>query len=114
MLKTRGEMKMMNLETEAAAITGDVTLNDEPIKQRLFKFVEKKISQWAQTHLPPEELPKAADGMKFHVSFMEEEDGGQVSCETEIQLGSHIWIGSDWASDTQSALMHSLKRLHSN
>ena len=88
---------------------GYVTVNELPTKNRLFKFCEKKIDQWLQSRsdLEPLEGP-----VEFSVSFTEDDESSQVSCQTEIQLGAHIYRGCDLAPDTQQAFMHSLKRLH--
>jgi O-phosphoseryl-tRNA(Cys) synthetase len=85
-------------------LLGQVTLNDTPTKSKLFRFCEKKIDQWLQTHAD------GADPVEFRVAFSED-DGEQISCVTEIQMGSHFWRGCDLAHDSQQAFMHSLKRL---
>lgn len=87
---------------------GQVTLNDEPTKHRLYKFVEKKLSQWASENKLPQ-LDKAT----FHVAFIDE-DEKLVSCETEIRVGEKIVRSNDTASDGQQAFLHTLKRLHLN
>lgn len=90
------------------AINGEVTLNDEPTKHRLFKFVQKKMSQWATEHQLPDN-----DSATFHVAFVDE-DTQLVNCETEIRLGEKVMRSSETASDRQQAFLHSLKRLHLN
>lgn len=85
---------------------GEVTINDLPTKSKLFRFCEKKIDQWIQSHA------EGADTVEFKVSFTEEDEVRQVSCVTEIHLGGGaVWRGCDLAADTQQAFMHSLKRL---
>lgn len=84
---------------------GEVTINDLPTKSKLFRFCEKKIGQWIQSHA------EGTDPVEFRVSFTEEDEARQVSCVTEIHLGNAVWRGCDLAADTQQAFMHSLKRL---
>ncbi len=86
---------------------GEVTLNDEPTKHRLYKFVQKKLSQWATAHHLPD------DSASFHVAFIDE-DSTLVNCETEIRFGERVVRSSDTASDRQQAFLHTLKRLHLN
>ncbi len=86
---------------------GQVTLNDEPTKHRLYKFVQKKLSQWASEHDLPE------DSASFHVAFIDE-DAELVNCETEIRLGERIVRSNDTASDRHQAFLHTLKQLHLN
>lgn len=90
---------------------GQVTINELPSKSRLFKFCEKKIDQWLQSHvtLGPEISPEIP--IEFIVSFTDEGDHEQVACMTEIHFGSSVFRGCDLAVDTQQAFMHSLKRL---
>lgn len=84
---------------------GQVTINECPSKSKLFRFCEKKIDQWLETHPIDPAVPT-----EFRVSFTNEED--QISCVTEIQLGETILRGCDVDVDTQAAFLHSLKRLH--
>lgn len=87
---------------------GEVTLNNEPTKHRLYKFVQKKLSQWAtDNHLPE------TDEASFHVAFIDEDDV-LVSCETEVRWGERVVRSSDTANDGQQAFLHTLKRLHLN
>lgn len=87
---------------------GEVTLNDEPTKHRLYKFVQKKLSQWASENQLPDN-----DSASFHVAFIDE-DGTLVNCETEIRFGDKVVRSNDTASDRQQAFLHTLKRLHLN
>jgi hypothetical protein len=87
---------------------GQVTLNDEPTKHRLYKFVQKKLSQWATENKVPD-----LDSATFHVAFIDEDDK-LVSCETEVRVGERVVRSSDTASDGQQAFLHTLKRLHLN
>lgn len=89
----------------------EVTVNDLPTKSRLFRFCEKKIDQWLRTHQTVSNSETDAP-VAFKVEFTEEDDTKQVSCVTEIQIGSHCYRGFDLANDEQQAFMHSLKRLH--
>ena len=91
---------------------GQVTINDEPTKSKLYRFCEKKIDQWLQSRIDPVG-PNAgsAGAAEFTVSFTEEPDTSQIGCMTEIHLGDSVWRGWDLDSDTQQAFIHSLKRL---
>ena len=97
--------------------SGVVTVNDAPIKSKLYRFCEKKIDKWVEGHAP---LVDALDdsladtAVDFKVMFTEEEETRQISCETEIRLGQHVFRGADLGSDTQQAFMQCLKRLHSH
>lgn len=84
---------------------GQVTINEAPSKSKLFRFCEKKIDQWLESHAQVD--PSAAE---FNVSFTEEDK--QISCVTEIHLGEQVFRGCDVDGDTQAAFLHSLKRLH--
>lgn len=88
------------------SLNGEVTLNDEPTKHKIFKFVQKKLSQWAMQNQLPDN-----DSVSFHVAFVDE-DAKLVNCETEIRLGKRIMRSTDTASDRQQAFLHTLKRLH--
>lgn len=91
-----------------AFLSGEVTLNDEPTKHRLFKFVQKKLRQWAsENHLSEN------DAASFHVAFVDE-DKKIVNCETEIRLREKVVRSTDTASDSHQAFLHTLKRLHLN
>jgi hypothetical protein len=90
---------------------GQVTINELPSKSRLFKFCEKKIDQWLQSHLDPKLASSPDLPVEFSVSFTEEDDTDQVACLTEIHFGTSVFRGCDLALDTQQAFMHSLKRL---
>ena len=92
----------------AIFVNGEVTLNDEPTKHRIYKFVQKKLSQWAnENHLPD------SDSASFRVAFIDE-DSTLVNCETEVRFGEKVVRSSDTASDRQQAFLHTLKRLHLN
>lgn len=80
-------------------------MNECPSKSKLFRFCEKKIDQWLESHSVEPSAPA-----EFRVSFTNEED--QVSCVTEIHVGSRVLRGCDVDADTQAAFLHSLKRLH--
>jgi hypothetical protein len=84
---------------------GQVTINEAPSKSKLFRFCEKKIDQWLESH-PVDRMASA----EFRVSFTNEDE--QISCVTEIQLGDTVLRGCDVDVDTQAAFLHSLKRLH--
>jgi len=97
--------------------SGQVLVNDEPTKNKLYRFCEKKIDQWLKSHIETNANP-TAEGTdeqpteaEFRVYFTEEGDTNQVSCMTEISLKGALWRGCDLASDEQQALIHSLKRL---
>ncbi|RYZ75422.1 MAG: hypothetical protein EOP05_07865 [Proteobacteria bacterium] len=90
---------------------GQVTVNELPSKSRLFKFCEKKIDQWLQSHVTQDSGSTSEVPIEFTVSFTEEDDCDQVACMTEIHFGSSVFRGCDLAVDTQQAFMHSLKRL---
>jgi hypothetical protein len=105
--------------------TGSVTINDTPTKSKLYHFCEKKIDKWirfrfGQTkllHDPSEPCSEAcSEPCIFTVSFSESHEMGtrQVSCVTEIQLGSAHWRGYDLSNDTQLAFMQALKHLQPN
>jgi hypothetical protein len=98
---------------EAKDSKGFVTINDEPTKNRLHRFCEKKIDQWAQSQhvVDPRNDLKSID---FRVRFTEEEDTHQIGCETEIKFAGSTWVGYDINHDTQQAFIHSLKHLHAN
>lgn len=85
-------------------MNGIVTVNEAPTKSKLYRFCEKKIDKWAEGrfHRSP---------IDFTVSFTEEEDTRQISCETEIRFGDHVFRGADLGSDTQQAFIQSMKRL---
>ena len=87
---------------------GVVTLNDAPTKAKLTRFCQKKIDQWLETRAIDEPLD---DEFDFTVSFMEERETHQVSCETEIRVRGQAYRGCDLGSDTQQALIQCLKRL---
>jgi hypothetical protein len=89
---------------------GQVTVNDEPTKSKLYRFCEKKIDQWLQSRLDPQGN-LGAESAEFTVSFTDETEGKHVSCTTEIHVGDSVWRGWDLDSDTQQAFIHSLKRL---
>jgi hypothetical protein len=90
---------------------GQVTVNEAPSKSKLFRFCEKKIDQWLESHLVDGHEPT-----EFRVSFTHEEneteESKQISCVTEIQMGDTVLRGCDVDVDTQAAFLHSLKRLH--
>ena len=92
---------------------GHVLMNDQPLHGKLARFIEKKIGQWAEHH--------SADGSdpEFTVTFSDaDEDAARnarvkrVECMTEINWNGRTYRGCDLAADTQSAFIHSLKRLH--
>jgi hypothetical protein len=87
-------------------VTGEVLVNDEPARNKLSRFIEKKIHQWIEHH---QEL--SPDQLNYRVTFSDDDDVNQVSCETEITVGGHLWRGCELANDTQIAFIHSLKRL---
>ncbi|MES2964818.1 MAG: hypothetical protein V4760_13080 [Bdellovibrionota bacterium] len=89
--------------------TGTVTVNDAPTKSKLYRFCEKKIDQWIESRAADEskDVP-----IEFKVSFIEEDETRQVSCETEIRVQGHLWTGADLGSDEQQAFLQCLKRLH--
>ena len=85
---------------------GQVTTNEgQPAKSKLYRFCEKKIDQWLESH-------DVSSPAEFRVSFSEEGDSKQISCVTEILMGEKILRGCDMDVDTQAAFLHSLKRLH--
>lgn len=84
---------------------GQVTINETPSKCRLFRFCEKKIDQWLESHAV--ETPA-----EFRVSFTEEEESLQISCVTEISVNGKVLRGCDVDVDSQAAFLHSLKHLH--
>jgi hypothetical protein len=85
---------------------GTVTINEAPSKSKLFRFCEKKIDQWLESH--------AVDSpAEFSVSFTEEDEAKQISCVTEISMGGKTLRGCDVDVDSQAAFLHSLKHLHS-
>lgn len=86
---------------------GQVTINECPSKSRLFRYCEKKIDQWLESHA----IQSPAE---FRVSFTDEIESNQISCMTEIQLGETILRGCDMDADSQAAFLHSLKRLHTS
>lgn len=85
---------------------GNVLVNEQPLRNKLYRFIEKKIHQWVEHHegAPCEEI-------EFTVAFTEDSGIKQVSCMTEIHLHGCKWRGCELAGDTQSAFIHSLKRL---
>lgn len=99
----------MSSEINHPSLHGRVTLNDTPTKHRLYRFCEKKIDQWLRSH-STEGTSDPID-VAFSVSFTEESDTRQVSCETEIQLKGAVYRGCDLGGDTQTSFMQSLKRL---
>lgn len=84
---------------------GEVLINDQPLRNKLARFIDKKIHQWAETNHP---LPEP---FAYTVAFTEDSEIRQVGCMTEIRLGDVRWRGYEFASDTHSAFIHSLKRL---
>ena len=82
-----------------------VTINEAPSKSKLFRFCEKKIDQWLESH-------SVHSPAQFRVSFTEEDETQQISCVTEISLDGKILRGCDVDVDSQAAFMHSLKHLH--
>ena len=84
---------------------GVVTLNDVPTKAKLTRFCQKKIDQWLENRAIEEHID-------FTVSFMEEQETRQVSCETEIRIRDLSYRGCDLGTDAQQALIRCLKRLH--
>ncbi len=89
---------------------GQVTVNESPVKSNLFRYCEKKIDQWLETH--EASIASITEPAEFRVSFTEEPESKQVSCVTEIQFGSRILRGCDVDGNSQSAFLHSLKHLH--
>lgn len=89
---------------------GQVTVNESPGKSNLFRYCEKKIDQWLESH--ESSIVTSSEQAEFRVSFTEEPESKQVSCVTEIQLGTKILRGCDVDGDSQAAFLHSLKRLH--
>ena len=87
-------------------VNGQVTINEAPTKSKLFRFCEKKIDQWLESHAV--ESPA-----EFRVSFTEEDETQQISCVTEISMDGKILRGCDVDVDSQAAFLHSLKHLHS-
>lgn len=92
-----------------SSTTGVVTINDAPLKSKLYRFCEKKIGRWAREVLQTEGLED--EPIDFKVSFIEEEETRQVSCETEIHHHGHTWRGCDLASDASQAFIQCMKRL---
>lgn len=88
--------------------TGVVTVNEAPLKSKLFRFCEKKIGQWVEEHVTE---PDGSGPVDFKVSFIEEDETRQVSCETEIRLSGRSWRGCDLGSDEQQAFIQCMKRL---
>lgn len=87
---------------------GQVTIDECPSKSKLFRFCEKKIDQWLESHVTEPQTPA-----EFRVSFTSEDaESKQVSCVTEIHLGTQVLRGCDVDVDQQAAFLHSLKRLH--
>ena len=84
---------------------GQVTINECPTKSKLYRFCEKKIDQWLESHSHEVVAPA-----EFRVTFTNEDD--QVACVTEIQLGERVLRGCDIDVDQQAAFLHSLKQLH--
>ncbi len=91
-------------------MNGQVLVNDHPLRNKLYRFIEKKIHQWVESRMTPQKPMPNEEDVAFTVAFTE--DDAQVSCVTEIELGGCKWKGCELASDTQSAFIHSLKRLH--
>ena len=89
-------------------VTGEVLINNHPTRSKLARFIEKKIHQWAQSHNQGHD--SAAETAVYKVAFTEDEVK-QVSCETEIHVGGHLYRGCDLAADEQMAFIHSLKRM---
>lgn len=85
-------------------VTGEVLINNHPTRSKLARFIEKKIHQWAENH------DGAGQTAVYKVAFTEDEVK-QVSCETEIHVGGHLYRGCDLAADEQMAFIHSLKRM---
>ena len=86
-------------------VSGEVLINNQPVRHKLARFIEKKINQWAQ-HF----TDVTTNDLAYKVAFTED-DVKQVSCETEISVGGHLWRGCEFAGDTQMAFISSLKRL---
>lgn len=98
-------------------ISGQVTINDEPTKNRLFRFCEKKIAAWLRDQiktLDPSDAPTDFQN-EFKVEFTEEEESRQgmrqISCVTKISSYGTTWKGFDLAADSQQAFLHSLKHM---
>lgn len=91
--------------------SGQVTVNDEPTKNRLYKFCEKKIDQWVRSHFEESSADALESNGEFRVEFTEEDGSPQIACMTEVCLNGALWRGYDLANDSQQAFMHSLKRL---
>lgn len=94
---------------------GEVLVNDQPLRNKLARFIDKKIHQWVERveHREGAAPGESAepDALDYKVAFTQDSDVKQVSCVTEIRLGGNLWRGCELASDTQSAFIHSLKRL---
>jgi hypothetical protein len=89
-------------------VSGEVLINNQPARSKLARFIEKKIHQWAQAGAQAGST--STGDLAYKVAFTEDEVK-QVSCETEINVGGHLWRGCELATDTQMAFIHSMKRL---
>lgn len=89
-------------------------VNDQPLRNKLARLIDKKIHQWAE-HKEGAEIVKGGEAdraaLDYKVAFTEDSDVKQVSCVTEIRWGGRVFRGCELAGDEQSAFMHSLKRL---
>ncbi len=87
-------------------------VNDQPLRNKATaRFIDKKIHQWAEHREDAGGDGRAPDGLDYKVAFTEDSGVKRVSCVTEIRLGETLWRGCELATDTQSAFIHSLKRL---
>ncbi len=91
-------------------VSGEVLINNQPARSKLARFIEKKIHQWASKQQSDQHSETATEDLAYKVAFTEDEVK-QVSCETEINVGGHLWRGCELATDTQMAFIHSMKRL---
>jgi hypothetical protein len=94
-------------------VSGEVLINNQPARSKLARFIEKKIHQWVTQNQAGQHKDKEStlpENLAYKVAFTEDEVK-QVSCETEINVGGHLWRGCELATDTQMAFIHSMKRL---
>jgi hypothetical protein len=90
-------------------MNGEVTMNQCPIRQKSLKrFIEKQLSEWLEEkHV----LSDAFADPNYRVEFDDLNDGQDVTCHVQVQVGEKVFRAADFSHNQQHAFLHSIKRL---